>query len=242
MGSGISTPDEVKRRLENFRARRGYLMPHQGAMAAALPDLQDAYGPFYRTLTIDIHHLTEFEREFLWLVLLVTAEEHLGTHHVSQFYETGGSPQQADAAFRLVAWSGSTTTYKFLSSHWQKYFPEVDAGQAYLDGSAALMSGFDTVPLELARLSLLSAHAARGDYWGLAQEIKACYSAQASEGKMAEALSLVLWPCGINRYIEACGVWLDLMRSGAVIPSPSFQAWADTPDQDGFPLAARPWK
>ena len=118
---------EVKERLEAFRARRGYVLPHQGAMAAALPALQDVYPLFYKTLTLDLHHLSEFEREFVWLALLTAADEAIGTHHIHLFFQTGGTDRLAEAAFRLVAWSRGVETYQFLEKHWQPYFPVLRA-------------------------------------------------------------------------------------------------------------------
>ena len=70
-------------------------------------------------------------------------------------------------------------------------------------------------------------------------ELEDCYANGVSEYKIAEALSLVLWPCGVNRFLEASGAWLKVLRSGKVTPSAPFQAWADTPGQDGFQLAPR---
>ncbi len=228
----LTPAEEVRRRLEAFRQQRGYLLPHQGALAAALPDLQDAYGPFYRTLVQERHHLTEFESEFIWLVLLTAAGESLGTHHVDLFYRAGGTGSQAQAAFRLAAWSAGTGAYAFLSAHWQPHFPDMPAATAYDDGMRALLADLG-LQQELARLALLSAHSARSDHWGVERAIRACYEHQIEEPKMVQALSLALWPCGINRFIEACDIWLGLMRAGAVQPSPAFQAWADTPDQHG---------
>jgi alkylhydroperoxidase/carboxymuconolactone decarboxylase family protein YurZ len=228
----------VRSRLEEFRARRGYLMPHQGAMAAALPDLQDAYGVMYRALTLTERHLDPFEKEFVWLAILTAAEEHVGTHHLDLFFRSGGTERQAEASFRLVAWARGAATFAFLDGHWQRYFPEVPAARAYRDGTAALIAGFD-VPAGLARLALLAVHAARGEHWPLSVDLEAAYAEAVPEPKMAEALSLALWPCGVNRFLEACGVWLDLLRSGRVEPSPAFRAWAETPDQDGFALPPR---
>ena len=233
--SGLTPPDEVRRRLEAFRQQRGYLLPHQGALAAALPALQDAYGPFYRALVQEPQHLTDFEGEFVWLVLLTAAGEALGTHHVNLFYRTGGTGPQAQAAFRVAAWSAGTGAYAFLDAHWQAHFPDVPAAAAYQDGLRALLHGL-AVPAELAQLALLSAHSARSDHWGVEQAIRACYDQEISEARMVQALSLALWPCGINRFIEACDIWLALMQAGAVRPSPSLQAWADTPDQRGSPV------
>lgn len=237
---GMSSPEVVRSRLDAFRQQRGYLLPHQGALAAALPALQDAYGPFYRTLVQDRHYLSDFEREFVWVVLLSTAREAIGTHHVKLFYDSGATQRHAEAAFRLSAWAAGAPTFAFLHEHWQPHFPAVAAPDAYRRAVAALIAGFEGVPPELAQLALLSAHAARADHWGVEQAIRACYADGIAETGMVEVLSLALWPCGINRFIDACDIWLGLMRSGAVRPSPTFQAWADTPGQEGCPVVPGP--
>ena len=238
MPADAETPEAVRARLAEFRARRGYLMPHQGAMAAALPDLQAAYGVMYKALTLTERHLDPFEKEFVWLAILTAADEHVGTHHVDLFFRTGGTGQQAEAAFRLVAWARGAETFAFLDRHWQGYFPEVPAARAYCAGTAALIAGLG-VPAYLARLALLGIHTARGAHWPLATDLEAAYGEAVPEPKMAEAMSLAMWPCGVNRFLEACAVWLDLLRSGRVEPSPAFRAWAETPDQEGFLLAPR---
>ncbi|MDO8279618.1 MAG: hypothetical protein Q8K31_06420 [Burkholderiaceae bacterium] len=231
---------EVRQRLDAFRARRGYLLPHQGAMAAALPDLQDAYGPFYKTLILDLHHLGAFEREFVWLALLTAAKEAVGTHHLDLFFKNGGTERQGEASFRLVSWALGSASFRFLERHWQPYFPSVPARQAYHDGKAALLASFDgALSEELAQLALLAVYAAHADHWGLQVEIERCYHLGLSEAKMAEAFSLVMWPCGVNRFLEACDIWVKVMNSGKVTPSAPFKAWAEQPDQQGFALTPR---
>ncbi len=230
---------DVRQRIEAFRARRGYVLPHQGAMAAALPELQDVYGVVYKTLTLDGHHLNEFEREFVWLALLAAAKEKIGTHHIDLFFKSGGTDRQAQAAFRLVAWAQGVEAFQFLEEHWQSYFPLPGARAAYVAGKTALLAEFPELAAELAHLALLAAFSSRDQHWGLEVELEDCYAHGVSEPKIAEALSLVLWPCGVNRFLEASGVWLKLLQSGKVTPSEPFQAWADTPDQEGFHLAPR---
>ena len=227
---------DVQRRLDEFRKRRGYLMAHQGVMAAALPELQDAYGPFYKVLTLDPHHLSALEREFVWLALLVAAREHIGTHHVDLFYKSGGTQAQAAAAFRIAAWSAGATAYTFLDEHWQAHFPAVDAHRAYQDGVSALLAGYTDVTPAMARLALVAVHTARRDAWGTATDIVACYDAGVPEVKIGEAMSLALWPCGVNAFLAASEIWLGLIRDGKVQPSAPCRACAHTPGQDGFDL------
>src|SRR4051812_45860314 len=140
--SQAPTAAQVRERIEEFRARRGYVLPHTGVMAAALPDLQQAYGVMYKALTLDVHHLGEFEREFVWLALLTAADEAIGTHHVNLFFKTGGTDRLAEAAFRLVAWSRGVETYEFLEKHWQQYFPTPGPRQSYVAAKNALLEAF----------------------------------------------------------------------------------------------------
>ena len=174
-----------------------------------------------------------------WLALLTAAKEKIGTHHIDLFFKSGGTDRLAAAVFRLVAWSQGVDTFQFLEDHWQPYFPEPGARAAYVAGKAALLADYPELPPALSHLALLVAFASRDQHWGLEVELEDCYACSVSEPKIAEALSLVLWPCGVNRFLDASGVWLKVMQSGKVTPSEPFKAWAETPDQGGFYLAPR---
>jgi hypothetical protein len=230
------TPEEVVARLTEFRARRGYVNPQQGVMAAALPGVADGYRVMYKALVLDEKHLAPLEKEFVWLVLLCAAGE-LGKHHINLFYKYGGTKIQVTAAFRLAAWAAGVRTFVFLDQSWQPYFPEVDARRTYLDGVDTLIAGLaDEVPPEWARLALLCSHSAMKATWGIEAELEACYAQGVAEVKMAEAMSLAMWPCGANCFHDAADVWLALIRNGRVQASAPFKAWADIPGQDGLDL------
>ena len=233
--SPLPPPEEVTRRLEAVRAARGFLLPHQGVMAAAMPDLQDAAAVMYRAVTLTDRHLTPWEREFAWVAILLAAEEHVGTHHLRMFREEGGTDAHATAIWRLVALARGARAYAFMDAHWQPHFPGVPAAMAYREATSAALAGLP-VPEALARIALVGVQTALGDLWAQAAEIEAGYAAGVPEGKMAEAMSLAVWPSGMNRLIEGGGVWLRLIQQGRVPASPSFQAWAAQPDQDGMKL------
>ncbi len=60
----------VRARLEAIRtARGGYVLPHHGAMAAALPELHAAYEAMYRALTLEDRHLSAHAKEVVWLAI-----------------------------------------------------------------------------------------------------------------------------------------------------------------------------
>ncbi|WP_137128156.1 hypothetical protein [Roseomonas sp. HF4] len=226
--NGLPDAAAVRERLEAVRRSRGYLLPNQGVMAAALPDLQDAAAVMYRALTLTDRHLTAFEREFVWLAILIACEEHVGTHHVRLFRDTGGTDAQAEACWRLVALARGARAFAFLDAHWQSHFAALPAARAYSDAARALLAG-SPVPEGLARIALIGVHAALSQSWALAVEIEAAYAADVGEGKIAEAMSLAVWPAGMNRLIEAGTVWRDLIRARRVAASPGFRAWAEMP-------------
>ncbi len=151
-GTPVPTPEQVVARLEEFRARRGYVNPQQGPMAAALPGVADGYRVMYKALVLDEKYLEPLEKEFVWLSLLCVAGE-MGTHHLKLFFDHGGTDAQAAAAFRIAAWVQGVTAYEFMARNWQPFFPGVDAQQAYREGFEALVAGLDGVPLAWAALA-----------------------------------------------------------------------------------------
>lgn len=231
-GTSLPTAEDVVARLDAFRTLRGYVNPQQGPMAAALPDVSDGYRVFYKTLVLDEKHLAPLEKEFVWLALLCLAGE-MGAHHLKLFLDHGGTDVQTEAAFRIAGWVAGVRSYEFASANWQKFFPLVNARQAYNKAGLTLMDGLEGVPLEWALLAMLSAHTGGKSKWGVQAALELCYAHEVPEVKMAEAMSVALWPCGANCFHDAAGVWLDLIRFGQVQASSPFRAWAELPDQDG---------
>ena len=225
----LPTPEAVRVRLDALRAGRGFLLPHHGALAASLPDLHAAYGTMYAAMTLTEHHLSAFEREFVWLCILVAGREAVGTHHAAAFNRTGGTVEQARVALHLTGHAGAAEALAFVERHWSGFFPDLRAERSYVDGVRTLAGA--SVPPALCLLALAAVHALLRQPWGIAAAIGARYAREvpAGEDKLVEALALVMWPGGVNRFVDACTVWHGLMRTGAVPPSPRFRAWADTP-------------
>lgn len=228
----LPSPAQLRARLETLRADRGFLLPHHGALAAAAPDLHDAYGHMYAALTLTERHLDPLEKEFTWLVILIALREAVGTHHLALFRRASGSDAQARVAFQLAGYAAAAGSFAFLAEHWAAQFPGIDPADSYLAGAATLCG--DAVTPALCHLALLATQAALGQPWGVAAHLRAGYAAGVAEEKLVEALTLIIWPAGVNRFVAACTVWHGLMRSGAVTPSPLFQAWADMPGQGAY--------
>jgi alkylhydroperoxidase/carboxymuconolactone decarboxylase family protein YurZ len=226
-------PEDVRRALEHIRAARGFVLPHHGAMAAALPELHQAYEAMYRALTLEPRHLAPLEKEVVWLAILAACEEPVGTHHLHKFRQAGGDDALAAAVFRLGAWAAGSARYGCIAEHWQAQFPALPAGCEYLQGCDALIEGTPLSP-PLARIALIGVHTACEEMWGLGVVLESAYALGVEEPRMAEAMSLAIWPRGVNRFVKATSAWLDLLRSGRVTPSPAFLAWAEVAGQGAF--------
>jgi alkylhydroperoxidase/carboxymuconolactone decarboxylase family protein YurZ len=225
--------EQVRARLAEIRAARGFVLPHHGAMAAALPELHAAYEAMYRALTVDDHHLSPHLKEVVWLAILAACREPVGTHHLHRFLATGGTEAEAALVFRLAAWAGGASRYATLAANWQGQLPGLDLAGEYRAAGSALIAG-SSLDEASARLALIGVQTACDEPWGLAAEIEAAYAAGVPEPHIAEAMSLAIWPRGVNPFVRATETWLRLMQEGRVTPSPAFRAWAETPGQGAF--------
>ncbi|MBP0496330.1 hypothetical protein [Roseomonas indoligenes] len=230
---------DVRAALAALQAGRGYVLPHRGLMAVALPELYGAYEVMYRALTVDERHMTPLQRECVWLAILVACDEPVGTHHVAAFRRCGGTDRDAAALFRQTAWAMGADAHAFMRGEWAPHFPGFDPAAAYLDGASALNAAGE-LPDETARLARMAVQAARGGLWALETELEAAYGAGLDERRMAEAISLIIWPRGVNPFVRAAEAWLGLLRSGRVTPSPAFAAWAGVKDQGPLVLGQGP--
>lgn len=227
------TPEHVRDALEKIRAARGFVLPHHGALAAALPELHTAYEAMYRALTLEQRYLSPLQKEIVWVAILAACEEPVGTHHVAKFRAAGGDEAMAATIFRVVGWAAGARRHACLSRHWQELFPGVPAAQAYVEGLRPLLAG-GALDKADARLALIAIHTACDEPFGLAAEIEAAYALDVPEPCMAEAMSLTIWPRGVNPFVRATEIWLGLIRAGRVSPSAPFRAWAEAPGQGRF--------
>ncbi len=227
----MSANDDLRARLQGLRAARGFLLPHHGALAAGAPDLHESYLEMYQALTVTPRTLSPLDRECVWLAILVVAREAIGTHHLELFRRHGGSDEMAQALITLAGIAASHDALEFAATHWGAYLPALDAGVAY---DRAVAACGDCLPSRTVTLALLAVHAARHAQGGVGHHLRAAYAAGLDETAMVEALTYVIWPCGVNAFVSACETWLGLMQSGAVTPTERFRIWAEMGGMGAF--------
>jgi alkylhydroperoxidase/carboxymuconolactone decarboxylase family protein YurZ len=220
-------------RLSALRSERGYLLPHHGLLAVAAPDLLEAYGATYRAMTLTQRRLSPFEKEFVWLALLVATDEAEATHHLAKFSAAGGTSRQIEAAVRLTALARGSAAYRFVDAAWQTHLPEWDGRRSQRQAREDVATSFALNP----SLILLADTAARVclDQWQeLGWALEDAYATGLDEDALADALILTMFPASVPRFVRAAAVWLDLIRSGRVAASPRYRAWAELEGQGGF--------
>ena len=224
--------DELIARLAALRAERGYLLPHHGLLAAMAPDVLEAYGALYRALTLGKRHLDDFTKEFVWLAILAATDEAAATHHVAKFRAAGGTDPQIAVAVRLAAMARGDGAMAFAETTWSRHMPGWNwrAGRPAARDALTEGGGVSQGAILLADAAVRTCLA---QWPQLAEAIVAALAAGESEDRLADALMLTMFPAGVPRFVEAAGVWLELIRSARVPASPRLQAWATLGGQGG---------
>ena len=218
-------------RLAPVTAKRGYLLPHHGLMAVAAPDLLRGYEAAYQAMTLDRRALGDFDKEFIWMAILVVSDEPLGTHHLAKFREAGGTDAQYETAVRLAGQGFALPAYRFTGDHWSELVTAYGNEAAYRGALDALLSGRGIDPV-LAELTMLAVHTCLRQHDAVAWQIDGLYRLAADERAIADALALTMWNGSVPNFIYACGIWRRLILDGAVAASDAFRIWAEVPAED----------
>ena len=226
---------DIARRLAEVKAKRGYLLPHHGLLALTADGLLEAYDRAYTALALEMKTLDAHDREFVWLAVLIATDEALATHHIAKFRAAGGNVGEIAAALRVAALARGAGAWRFVAARWSAHLADLDVDRDYREALGALTGATTT---RLALMAALAAHAALGQYDLVRRVLPMAYAAGVPEPDLAEALSIMMFPGGVPHYVEAARVWMELIRAGAVTPSPAFAAWAALEGQGGFDEAS----
>ena len=228
-------PDNLAEFLQQVREKRGYLLPHHGLMAVSMPRLLDAYDELYTTLALTERQLSRHDHEFVWMGVLIATDEILGTHHIKRFRDAGGTDEELAAATAITALAKGSQAYHFVNDYWLPHLPGFDPQQQYVD---TFRKTAGNTPLPLAHMTACAVHTCTGHWNALRWQIRAAYEDSIDELELAEALSLAMFPGSVPNYVEAAGVWRELIASGEVSASDTFRSWAELSGQGGYDEAS----
>jgi len=218
-------------RLQQVRAKRGYLLPHHGLLAVSSPALLAAYDETYSQMTLERRVLSAHDHEMVWLAILVAARESLATHHIAKFIDAGGTQKSFQSLLGLVAWLEGVGCYRFVAQHWQRHLPGTNLQQCY---SADFETASAGLPARTASLAAVAVHACQGHWDALAWQIELAYQRSVPETEIAEALTLMMFPGSVPGFSRAAGVWRQLILDERVEASVEFRAWAEISGQGGY--------
>ena len=220
-----TTADALKR-LEAVKAKRGYLLPHHGLMALTAPQLLEGYDACYTALTLVPRTLSEHDREFVWLGVLTARREHIASQHLLKFMKAGGTKDEVDLIIRLTAIAEGSGAFGFIAQHWQHHLPAYNRKGLYFQSLNAMSQTTGLRP-GLLHIALAAVHGCLQRVDELKWHIGECYRLGVPEPELAEALSYVMFSGSVPFFIEACGVWQQMIRDGELTPSPAFKLWAE---------------
>ena len=227
--------DDLTKFLQQVRDKRGYLLPHHGLMAVSMPRLLDAYDELYTTLALTERQLNRHDHEFVWMGVLIATDEILGTHHIKRFRDAGGTDDELAAATAITALAKGCQAYHFVNDYWLPHLPDFNPEQLYLDTFRTVAG---TTPMPLAHMTACAVHTCTGHWNALRWQIKAAYADGINELELAEAISVAMFPGSVPNYVEAAGVWRELIADGAVPASDLFRNWAELSGQGGYDEAS----
>lgn len=226
----MTTSETLAARLEALQAKRGYLLPHHGLMALTAPALLQAYDAAYTALALDDRLLSHHDREFVWLAILIATDEAIATHHIEKFRNAGGTEAEIAACLRITATVSGFGAYRFVQDHWKAHLPALDLEAEWRETVAAAGVGADA---RLVHMAACAVQTCRGDWAGLAWQIRAAYAAAIPEEELAEAISLTMFPASVPYFVEAAKVWQGLIARDEVPASAPFRVWATLSGQGG---------
>jgi alkylhydroperoxidase/carboxymuconolactone decarboxylase family protein YurZ len=225
---------EVERRLDEVRAKRGYLLPHHGLLAIAAPGLLKGYDAAYTALALTPRLMHERPKEFIWLAVLTACDEAIATHHIKKFRDAGGTDAEIELAIRLAGFAEGAPRFAFAAEKWGHHLPAYDRTRAYRAALDALQAG-SGVPRGLVEVAMAAVHTTRKGWWELALHIRGAYDEGVPELELAEGISYAMFPGSIPNFVDACGVWQGMVARGEVPASEAFRIWgADAANQTGF--------
>ena len=230
--------NKVKNNLKKLRKKRGYLLPHHGLLAISSPKLLEAYDSTYTALTLDQRVLSAWEKEIVWLVILISTGEAIATHHLDRLKRSGGSNIDVENTLLISAWAEGANQHNFVEAHWGDHLDEFEAIKVYRKGLRKLTKDSGIKPW-LLEISLAACHQCHRRWFWVREHILGAYKHSVDENALAEGLSLAMFPGGVPNFVDACDIWKNLIAEDAVAASEPYKAWALMSGQGGFDEVAK---
>lgn len=202
--------DELLSRLRE--ERKGYLLSYHEIYARIEPSLLEAYGELYRRLNLTPRTLTEADREFIWVGLLASIHEEVGSIHIERAITAGLTSEDMLRSIRCTAFADGWPTLEFSERAWAKFIGH-RALDVYEEGLRALAGDAD---LRIVHLTLMNIQGHRQRREAFDYHLLQAIAAGATTAEVAESMSYLLVPIGANGFLWCTDRWLELMQEHGV--------------------------
>lgn len=204
--------------MEQIQQERGYTLSYHIVYGHLEPAILEKWGDLYRGLNLVPRHLTNREREIIWIALLAAQRQRVGSLHLDRAVAAGVPPEELSAAVALAAAGDGWTALSFGAEHWAAWLKSDPAApyQRLVDAVRG------TIEPRLADLALLTVHTIHQRAGAFTYHLRRLHDAGVPETEIAEAISYVLPTAGAPMLLWATDRWFDAIRSGLLPPSPTF--------------------
>jgi alkylhydroperoxidase/carboxymuconolactone decarboxylase family protein YurZ len=216
----------IRDSIEWIRSGRGYVLPSHAILAAGDPHLLARYEDVFSAITYQYNALSQFEKNFVWLVVIGCAQTPTGAAHLKDFVEADGSVAQAETAISLAALAQGARLFDAIAAGWRQVLPEYSPERAYADAVDRIVAGTG-IAAGLVDMALAAGQACRGNWDKVTWHIRRAKQADVSDDALAEALTVVILPAGNPAFVQASAIWRDLIRKGEVQASPLYRYACD---------------
>ena len=151
------TASEVEQVLRSLHEKRGYLLPHHGLLAISSPKLLDAYDATYTHMTLTDRVLSLYEKEVIWLIILVSTSEAIATHHIDRLRKSGGGETDLEAAISVASWANGADYFNFVEKHWGPHLSGFNGINKYREGLDKLTQHYN-ISQKIIEIGLAAAH------------------------------------------------------------------------------------
>ncbi len=203
--------------LRQVHGRRGYALSYHRMFLAHAPALLEAYDAYYQELTLRPRSLTDQAKETVWIALQAATREHHGMIHLKRAEAAGLDRAAIADALAVGAAVETWPVIAFGDTYWRDWTPMATGLPRYL---AMFEASRGPMRPEVAEITAIVCHAARRTHDGMKVHLPRAFSAGASAGMVAEALSFLLLPAGGPCLIDAVQAWAEAHAADPAVLSP----------------------
>jgi alkylhydroperoxidase/carboxymuconolactone decarboxylase family protein YurZ len=213
--------------LKKVKGKRGYLLPYHELFACIDPILLEKYDDFYTELTLKNKVLDNKTKELAWIGILAAASEEAGTIHLKKGRDAGITDEEISDVITLTQIAKGFDVLMFVEEKWGSFFQNIRVMEIYGNLVKQLKKNV-RLSEKIVELVFIGIYAALEIKKGLEFHLMKSKECGARDEEIAEVMSFVILPRGVNTMLEAAEVLKNLVKEGKLKPDSIFKYWLST--------------